>query len=84
MLNIKKIIHFLRELQQENIKVVDANYLLELENNIDQLRKDNAKMMETFYSANASRSIMEEIREIIDCPVGNDIVSAIRSLKNGE
>ena len=35
----------------------------------------------TFYSARAARDIMDEIREIINCPPGNSITEAIKKLK---
>ncbi|MHA2280122.1 MAG: hypothetical protein ACXAC5_04500 [Promethearchaeota archaeon] len=77
----KEIAYSLRELQQGKLEVVDAKYLLKLEEEVKKLRKDNDKMMMTFYSASAARAIMDEMREILDCPVGHDIVEAVKKLK---
>lgn len=76
--------HFLRELQQGKLEVVDANYLSELEDKVKSLQEDNDKMMMTFHSANAARVIMDEMREILDCSIGYDIMDAIKKLKEND
>jgi hypothetical protein len=76
--------YLLRDLLERKVRVVDANYLLKLEAKVKKLQEDNDKMMMTFYSARAARTIMDEIREILDCPVGHDIIDAVKKLRNNE
>ena len=80
----KEIAYSLRELRQGKLEIVDANYLLKLKEKIKELQKDNDKMMMTFHSAKAARIIMDEMREILGCPVGYDIVAAVRKLKSND
>ena len=78
-MNLTDILH---ELSVGKVKIVDAKYLSNLEDKVEKLQKDNDKMMMTFYSARAARQIMDELREILDCPVGYDIVEAAKRLKH--
>lgn len=60
------------------IKVSDLN---SLKSKIEKLEKDNERLMMTHYSAEAARTIHDEIRKIINCPSGNNIIEAIKKLK---
>lgn len=77
----KGLINILSQLQNGKIKVVDTEYLFKLENKIEVLQKENDKMMMTFYGARAANQIMNELREILECPVGYDIIEAAKKLK---
>ncbi len=61
------------------IKTVELN---SLRSKIEKLEKENERLMTTHYSAEAARKIHDEIRKIINCPVGNNIVDAVKELKD--
>lgn len=78
---LKKELNLLVELKQGKLEIIERSQLEKLNKDINRLQKDNDRMMMTFYSARACRTIMDEIREIIDCPVGYSITDAIKELK---
>lgn len=61
-------------------KVYKTDYVNQLENRIKELESKIDKLMMTHYSATAARSIQDEIREIIDCPLGHSIIDAVKEL----
>jgi len=60
---------------------IKADKLKQLEERLQELEKKNEYLMMTHYSSKAAREIMDEIREVINCPRGNNITDAIKKLK---
>jgi Icc-related predicted phosphoesterase len=82
LLTFVNFIYFLRDLLKGRVRVVDVKHLSKLKEKCEKLQKENDEIMVELYSTQATERVMNEIREILNCPAGCDIVEAIRRLKN--
>ena len=62
-------------------KLVKVSKIEQLERQVRELKEKHEYLMMTHYSARAAREIQDEIREIINCSKGNNIIDAIKQLK---
>jgi len=61
--------------------LIKTSEIERLEQQLRELKEKNEYLMMTHYSARAAREIQDEIREIINCSKGNNIIDAIKQLK---